>query len=71
MTNSIKDSDNDIAVLGCWDSIYLNCPNINSIYKNPKSIEKQYFSSICNQGISFGKNHIGALGGEIQSENNG
>ena len=70
MTNSIKDSDNDIAVLGCWDSIYLNCPNINSIYKNPKSIEKQYFSSICNQGISFGKNHIGALGGEIQSENN-
>lgn len=70
MTNNIKDSDKDIDVLGYWDSIYLYCANINSIYKNPKSIEKQYFSSICNQGISFGKNHIGALGGEIQSENN-
>lgn len=68
MTNNINDSDKDIDVLGCWDSVYLNCPNIKSIYKNPKSIEKQYFSSICTQGISFGKNHIGVLGGEIQSE---
>ena len=69
MTNNINDSDKDIDVLGCWDSVYLNCPNIKSIYKNPKSIEKQYFSSICTQGISFGKNHIGVLGGEIQAEN--
>ncbi|MGN0729591.1 hypothetical protein [Treponema sp.] len=69
MTNNIGTSDKDIDILGCWDSVYLNCPNINSIYENPKSIEKQYFSSICTQGLSFGKNHIGVLGGEIQSEN--
>lgn len=69
MTNNIKVSDKDIDVLGCWDSVYLNCPNIKSIYNNPKKIEKQYFSSICTQGLSFGKNHIGVLEGEIQSEN--
>lgn len=69
MSNDIPESNNDIEILGCWDSVYLNCSNIKSISKDINRIKKQFSSSFCKLGLSFGKNHIGVVGGELQTEN--